>query len=240
MIVACLPAVPDAEHYKTRVFLDYLGHEAVRHGPKRPDARLWISNLPRRDSRRREWDINGRMISSSKFTVSDCQEKAFGYGYKLDPRTYHGIALAKWHWHSRQHRLIQCPSDGEKETFFSELLEGPEARIAVFGKELVCTFTRRERDRDGVPNERRVDGSSRHDIPWQDVCSKTEREKLLAFCQLIGMDYGEMDVIRHTKDGRFCVVDCNPGPSPALAYSFTPEDYARIVPREADMFGKLL
>ncbi len=44
--------------------------------------------------------------------------------------------------------------------------------------------------------------------------SGQEISNLLQFCQLMGMDYGELDVLRDRQDGRIYVVDANSTPLP--------------------------
>ena len=44
------------------------------------------------------------------------------------------------------------------------------------------------------------------------MLSKDEQAKLLQFCRAIGLDYGELDVLRDNGDGRIYVVDANNTP----------------------------
>jgi glutathione synthase/RimK-type ligase-like ATP-grasp enzyme len=44
------------------------------------------------------------------------------------------------------------------------------------------------------------------------VLTTAEVERLLRFCAFIGLDYGELDVLRDKVDGRIYVVDVNSTP----------------------------
>ncbi len=39
--------------------------------------------------------------------------------------------------------------------------------------------------------------------------SRGECERIQAFCRVIGLDLGELDVLRHATDGRIYIVDVN-------------------------------
>lgn len=181
------------------------------------------------------------MIDASKMWLESKVREAFGYGYRVDPKTYRGPMVNKYRWHARHPTVVNGPLPNTKRIspaygFFSELLTGIEWRIAVFAFTVVCTYTKREIGPDGIGKPLRVDGSSRYNVPWQDAMAASECAKLINLANLLGLDYGEFDVIRHT-DGRFCPIDVNPSPSPPSPHSFTPEDFSRIIPTEAELFA---
>jgi glutathione synthase/RimK-type ligase-like ATP-grasp enzyme len=45
-----------------------------------------------------------------------------------------------------------------------------------------------------------------------DVLSPEEVERIIRFCRRMGLDYGELDVLRHRDDGRIYIVDVNTTP----------------------------
>lgn len=210
------------------------------------DVRVWCCNKAHLDSRRRDRDINGGMIDSSKTYLELCARRAFGYGYAVDPQEYTGPMVEKFEHHSHPSQVVygrRLPRQGR---FYSELLHGNEWRIAVFSTlyqkhiplfTLICTYTERDKDADGLGLPRRINQSSRYGVPLSEVMSKTEVEKLMVLCGYLGLDYGEFDVIRH-EDGRLCPIDVNPSPSPPSPHSFTPQDFARIIPEEAELFAR--
>lgn len=230
--VCCLPSLPKPDEFKVRLFLDDYKVEYVK---SHADLRVWCDNRPRKDVRRMTGDVNGEMIDSSKSWLETNVRKAFGYGYAVNPQQWRGPAVEKYQWHARHPKVIQCPAKPQHRHFYSELLTGIEWRIAVFARSLVCTFTKREIGHDGLGSAKRIDGSSRYDVPWEEVMAKTERDKFFRLCELLGLNYGEFDVIRHT-DGRFCPIDVNPSPFPPSPHSFTKQDFAKIIPHESKLF----
>lgn len=49
-------------------------------------------------------------------------------------------------------------------------------------------------------------------VPVTSVFSGIEKEKILAFTEKFGLDYGEVDVLRDNDDGRLYVIDVNNTP----------------------------
>jgi len=67
-----------------------------------------------------------------------------------------------------------------------------------------------------------------------DVLSKDEQAKILQFCRAIGLDYGELDVLRDNGDGRIYVVDANNTPD-SIEY-LTKEEREEALNRTARAF----
>lgn len=233
MKVHCLPLLPNAKGFKVRQFLDAAN---VAYVTEHADRRIWCQNKAAKDNRRCDTDVNGRMTDSSKTRLEHAVQAAFGYGYAVNPRTWQGTIVEKSEGHG--HRVWLMPLEPPKRgMFYSEFLQGKEWRIATFKTEWICTRTERKWE-NGVSCEQRVHGSSRYDVPLKDVMSRTERLKFDTLRVLLGLDYGEFDVIRN-HDGRLCPIDVNPSPSPPQPHSFTPEDFAKIMPRESQLFKEV-
>jgi hypothetical protein len=68
-----------------------------------------------------------------------------------------------------------------------------------------------------------------------DLYSPTEADQILAFAAAIGLEYGELDVLRDTQSGRLYVVDANP--TPVRPHFLAPGDEALATRLMADAFA---
>ena len=63
-----------------------------------------------------------------------------------------------------------------------------------------------------------------------DVFSAVELKKIRYFCRCLGLDYGELDVIRHQDDGRIYILDANNTPwSPPPSVDVSPRERQRML-----------
>jgi hypothetical protein len=70
-----------------------------------------------------------------------------------------------------------------------------------------------------------------------DMYSAAEVEMVLAFAAAIGLEYGEIDVLRESATGRLFVIDANP--CPVRPHHITPADEASMLRGMADAFGEI-
>ncbi|MEA2676704.1 MAG: hypothetical protein QOJ81_845 [Chloroflexota bacterium] len=70
-----------------------------------------------------------------------------------------------------------------------------------------------------------------------EVYSAPEIELILAFASAIGLEYGELDVLRETATGRLFVIDANP--APVRPHHITRDDEATMLPKMADAFADI-
>jgi glutathione synthase/RimK-type ligase-like ATP-grasp enzyme len=78
-------------------------------------------------------------------------------------------------------------------------------RVPVVGGEIPLVYLKRRPLRDRFSNTNLRVGLA----DAGEVFSAAERERLLAFCRAMGLDLGEIDVLRDAGDGRIYVVDVN-------------------------------
>jgi len=161
----------------------------------------------------------------------------FGYGYDIDPAQHDGMAVEKSDVNGRVHGwLVRCPRQPRPRMVYSRFLEGSEYRIQFFRRLMCVTEVFRDKI-DGFPVNWRRPGSSRHNIVPTDHFSARELAQIGRMAQKAGMDYGAMDVIRD-RDGKIYVIDMNPGPGPHYQRAFPPEDWPKVLPVEAELFGE--
>jgi hypothetical protein len=88
-------------------------------------------------------------------------------------------------------------------------------RVPIFKHVIPCVYLKQ------LPLEHRFGTSSTHLISStlaevDDVFSEDEIGKILSFCQKMGLDYGELDVLRDRNDQQLYIVDVNNTPSATM------------------------
>jgi hypothetical protein len=159
--------------------------------------------------------LNRRCTDISKTTVDRTWAQVAGYSISVDPLTWHGPLVVKPEVNGvrggrivegplagRQpghvyQRLIDCLVDGRVRTIRPMIFEG--RLLAVYEK------WRARNDRFIGPEEVAVRSAD-------ELLSADEQRQLLGFAAALGMDYGELDVLRDQESGLLYVVDANRTP----------------------------
>jgi hypothetical protein len=161
--------------------------------------------------------LNGGCRGTDKRTVERVFEATFGYALAVDPTTHRGPCVAKSNVGSTHDgRVVECPIAEADPALAYELLvdnrAGPGAdavldlRVPVVGGEVPFVYLKRR------PLGARF-GNSNSAVALAepgDVLLDGELERLGAFCRAMGLDLGELDVLRDRGSGRVYVVDANP------------------------------
>jgi len=163
-------------------------------------------------------------------------------GYSMEPEE--GMAVAKPN-NSRGHGYaVRWPAVLRKGYSYSRLLTNhpdkpwvEEWRCAFFRNEMVLTRTKRMKQSTGMPRAMRIPSTSEYNVPVNLVMDNGEFNHVRDLCRFMGVDYGELDLMRDL-DGKLYVLDVNSCPSGPSFCSFTPKDFYRIVPTEAEYFAR--
>jgi len=163
-----------------------------------------------------EWRhaLNAGLLDTGKRNVAAVFARAFGYRLAVDPRTHRGPCVAKSDRNSAHDgRVLDCPTSRvEAGTAYELLVDNRsdertvvDIRVPVVGGEIPFVYLKYRPLGDRFRN-----ANSRVEVaPTGRVLSRGERERIRAFCRLIGLDLGELDVLRDAADGRIYVVDVN-------------------------------
>jgi hypothetical protein len=173
--------------------------------------------------------INRRCVDISKSLIDATWAAVAGYGISVEPLTFAGPLVVKPDINGvrggrivhgplrgtrRQvvyQRLIDSRRDGRIHTLRPMILDG---RILV-----VYAKSRAEPDWFVGPEEVRV-------VDPGTAFSETEQSLLLELCARIGLDYGELDVLRDNDSGLIYVVDANRTPIRPRGLARADEDAA--------------
>lgn len=167
--------------------------------------------------------LNARCADIRKSTVEEVSIATLGYGLAIDPRTHQGPFVRKSEENGlHDGAILEGPREPQPGYIDQRLLDNivdglPEDyRVAIVGRQLPVVLRRRHR-----LTERFDTVDHEELLPAESILSHDEAEQLLAFSQVIGLDYGDLDVIRDRTDGRIYVVDANKtpyGPPVRLGY----------------------
>jgi len=203
------------------------------------------------DSEMYERFINGRCIDISKSKVDQIFGNVFGYSTKISPSTHHGIVVVKSEInYTGDGEIISCPvgeSDIKSCSIYQKLVNnliGPgvveEFRVSIIGGQIsdVIRMTRIEENR----LKGRGGGGTLSTVicSAEDVFSACEIKKILAFCQLLGLEFGELDILPDVSEKRIYIVDANKTPAyMTRGSSFRLENIRNLI-RRASMLERFL
>ena len=179
--------------------------------------------------------LNLGAVDIDKSTVSAAFTRVFGATMDVDPTTHHGPMVEKPEENSADGRaMVVGPLEPRPDFVYQRLFDSQrpdgrfvEYRVPVHGGRvpLVYEHVAREDQRFTKRTEqtRILDAS--------DVFTVEERAGLVELCRRLGVDYGELYVIRDRNDGVPYVIDVNKtpfGPPKDLPESEYPEALRRL------------
>ena len=159
--------------------------------------------------------INVRAADISKQRVAEVFERVFGYALKVDPRSCAGPILRKSDNNARHDgTILTAPVEPEPGYVYQRLINNAvdglyeNIRVPVFGSFIAYCLVQR-----CAPKHRFTldEGNARLE-EVDSVFTADELAQLTLFCREMGLDYGEIDVLRNADDGRLYVVDVNTTP----------------------------
>lgn len=162
--------------------------------------------------------VNRSCSDISKVTVGEAFGKAFGYALDVDPLTHEGACVEKSDANAvHDGQIVTCPLVAPRPGFvYQRLVDNRtdddthvvDLRLPVIGGTLPFVYLRER------PVERRFRSGNKSVSTAQlyDVFDQDEVRGIRAFCALLGLEYGELDVLRDRADGRIYIVDANNTP----------------------------
>ncbi len=166
--------------------------------------------------------LNAHCTDIRKSTVARHFRDVFGYSLEVDPYTYTGAMVCKSEKNGvHDGRVVQGPlTETEEGYLYQRFVSYPtptgnaEWRLFIVGQKPVAVY------RACAPvNKRFAFGKDPEMTTVEESFSVEERAKITEFCRRIGLDFGNLDVLREQTDGRMYISDCNntvTGPSSKL------------------------
>ena len=178
--------------------------------------------------------FNYRCADITKSRVAEVFEQVFGYPLAVDPTEGSGLAVEKGEINGvHDGRLVWRPTRARPGKVYQRVVDNLEDGLAVdlrtpvVGCRPVMVFIKRRPDEQRFANHNESVTLAR----TEDVFSPQEVERLGAFAQAMGLDWGGLDVLRDGPTGRLYVVDVNKtdmGPPIALPFLHKLQAVARM------------
>ncbi|MEO8621638.1 MAG: hypothetical protein ABI625_11270 [bacterium] len=162
--------------------------------------------------------INGDARDVSKAFVQQCWGAAAGYPLVIDPRRHVGLAVCKANANAQHNgRVVECPiTDVVPGCVYERLVDNTshpgvvmEYRVPIHGDAIPLVYLKYR------PANLRFDPRLNTHVAvatTSSVFTHDEQVALLRCARLMGIDFGEMDVLRDANDGRIYAVDVNNTP----------------------------
>ena len=153
----------------------------------------------------------------SKQKLDEVHQTVFGYRLAVNPLRHDGVCVKKSNDNATHDGVvIQCPLAVLDEGYVYQKVVNnriddysvEDIRVPVFGDRIPFCYLKRRSITTRFGNENRSASLSEVET----VLSGNEVEKILQLCEAMGLDYGELDVLRDRDDGRLYVVDVNNTP----------------------------
>jgi hypothetical protein len=161
--------------------------------------------------------INLRCTDISKRHVDRVHARVFGYSTEIDPLTHRGPCVKKSDVNAvHDGTIIQCPiTQREERCIYQKVIDNigrdgnaHDIRVPVFGSRIPFCYLKSRPRAQRFGNENLA--VALHNTA--ELLTDEEVGMLLRFSADIGLDYGELDVLRDHGDQRIYVVDVNPTP----------------------------
>jgi len=160
-------------------------------------------------------NINCKDIS--KKYIDSIFEMVFGYGLNIDPKKFHWKGVKKSNLNAKHDGIIiNCPVEKIEDDFiYQKILDNHfddklvyDIRVPVVKDVVPFVYLKFK-----MIEERFTNNISKSSLEETNkYLSDDEVKKIIMFCYKIGLDYGELDVIRNKEDNKIYIVDVNNTP----------------------------
>ena len=162
--------------------------------------------------------INLFLVDTAKGFVAESFENHFGYGYKVDPTTFKGYCISKHNGNgTKSCFFLKCPIDANdifKDHSYQQIIDYTdkkdpntlyELRIPIVGGIIPCVlFKTRNRGLRFTSKNRSI-----QIVNPLKYLTEQECHKIITYCRYIGLEMGEIDVLRSHEDGQIYIIDVN-------------------------------
>ncbi|OHU89146.1 MULTISPECIES: hypothetical protein [Pseudoalteromonas] len=220
------PQYPDKEYYSITHIINRLGYQVTRDLEASFDVAFLWSDVTELDCPPELLDaadgkhiINQNCLDISKKHVEQLQYAVFGYGSFIDPLTHKGRCVEKPNANGvKGGRVIDTPIDSfDDSKVYQALIDSTvgdyqqEYRVPViFGQLPIVYLVQQAVANDSL--DYRVQKPPEL-LGTHMMFSYQEQVNITKFCQLIGLDFGELDIVRCSQSQRLFILDANKTPA---------------------------
>jgi hypothetical protein len=222
---------PRAPHHRYIVWktLKYMGakmrlYEDVKRSPPAGLYVRWLDETfvdPRigdeLPAQRRRFALNERLHDISKRRVETVSIEVFGYGLMINPSTHCGKCVEKSNDNGRHDgRVIECPvALADQDKVYQRIINNStgdgfvmDIRIPFILEFMPFAYLKYR------PIDVRFSNNNANVVTAdvKEILSSDEMENIKRFCNIIGLDIGELDLLRDNDSGKLYVIDVNSTP----------------------------
>ncbi|CAH9067378.1 hypothetical protein PSECIP111951_03779 [Pseudoalteromonas holothuriae] len=226
MKILFYPQYPDKEYYSITHIINSMHYHVTRDLTSHFDiAFLWQDSTQLScpvdlvNTCRHQTIINQHCIDISKVKVELLHIDVFGYGCFVDPLTHQGLCVEKPNDNGvKGGHVISTPiTRKHKDNVYQALIDSTideyqqEFRVPIIFGEIPIVYLIRQ-----VPATQKLDNRAQLPpklIATNTVFSAQEQQNILKFCRLIGLDFGELDIVRCRHSQRLYILDANKTPA---------------------------
>ncbi len=167
--------------------------------------------------------FNQNCTDISKSTVDRIFEDIFNYSIKVNPLTFEGKCLEK----CDENALgvmdeIMCPITTPKEGYvYQKIIDNTvnedyiaDMRVIIFGEDIPFIIDK------WIPKAKRYKKKGKTSLDYKyhrkntnDLLSLEEQKNIIKMAKTMGLDCGEMDILRDKIDGKIYIIDVNKTPT---------------------------
>lgn len=162
--------------------------------------------------------INLFLVDTAKDFIAKAFEKHFGYGYHIDPTKYNGYCLSKHNGNgTKSCFFLKCPinaTDIFKDHSYQKIIDYTdkqdpdilyELRVPIVGGIIpFVLFKTRNRGLRFTSKNRSI-----QIVNPLKYLTEQECHKITTYCRYIGLELGEIDILRSHEDGKIYIIDVN-------------------------------
>ncbi len=167
--------------------------------------------------------INKNCTDISKSKVESVFHEVFGYSYVLDCTSHHGQMVKKSEINaSHDGEIISGPVHPEEGVVYQKLINNGvdnelvvDMRVPIIDETIPFVFLKYKPKKDRFAHYRKTRHKRKTVERYQahELLSEKEIEKTISFCKKIGLDYGEVDILRDTENKKIYIIDVNNTPN---------------------------
>ncbi len=226
------PDCPKQQDYSIIAMIHYLGYSVAK-TPEEPfdigylwqDATLVTPSDELLNIAKEKTVLNINCTDISKQKVDKIWHQVCGYSSLIDPVQYHGKAIRKYNNNGQGGgEIIDCPikSSNSHDEFIYQMYiqtnpKGPqlEYRVPIVMGCMPLVFEVFKDDPELI-TDRKIKNQYKHSIKPKEtevIFNALECEQIMKFCQIMGFDIGELDILRCTVSNKIYVLDVNTTPT---------------------------
>lgn len=225
------PNYPGQQDYSIVAMIHYLGYSVVRTSAEEFDfAYMWqdatevVPDAELLEIAKTKPVLNLQCQDIGKRKVDQVWQEVCGYGSLLDPCQHQGRAIKKSNGNGHGGgEIIHCPislAELDRDCVYQAYISTAigvqlEYRVPYIMGSLPLAFEVLKDDPEQVPG-RRIKNQFKRSIspkPSSEVFSEQECSQIINFCQKIGLDIGELDILRCNTTQRLYIIDANTTPT---------------------------